>query len=218
MLLSISSPLRQSLSFRASQKELIDWLNVPGLSPPSQVVESVVLLLSPPVASAQLSFRKRLRQEATDVPELIEFLDTIHSRPLLAWRYEAYSNHDVFLPVQVSSTLQHAPGDKNAFLINSTPYSCGLYEIGGGIVREANPEYCCERCDGPTGLLLDEPSGHKVGWDIGTLVSIGSLDEYGAAQLMASNVKLPPDMDSDETLSRASRPALLALLAPWALS
>ncbi len=185
-------------------------MGLPGLNVTSQVIESLVLLLSPPLASAQLSFRKRLRKEATDLPELLEFLAVMHSRPLLAWRYSAYSNHDVFVPVQASSILEQSGGNKEAFLIDSTPYSGGLYEIGVGIAREANPNYCCESCDGPSGPLLDEPTGYYVGWDIGTLISIGTLSDGGVAQLESCIESLTPSMDLELTLSTLSRPALLA--------
>ncbi len=117
----------------------------------------------------------------------------------------------------MSCILHHAPGTRDEFLIDSTPYSCGLYEIGVGIVREANANYCCERCDGPTGPLLDDPTGHYVGWDIGSLVSV-ALDEYGAAQLVSSTVKLPANADLEVISSTVSRPALLALFTPRAVS
>ena len=121
LLLRESSTLRQSSSFAASEKEFIDWLGLPGLNVTSQVIESLALLLSPPLASAQLSFRKRLRKEATDLPELLEFLAVMHSRPLLAWRYSAYSNHDVFVPVQASSILEQSGGNKRRFLSTLRP-------------------------------------------------------------------------------------------------
>jgi len=140
----------------------------------------------------------------------------MHIRPLLAFRYCAYATHGEFFPVNLPEDIQKSNSKVHNVLHSGFP-SFGLYSVGTGLVRADNKDYCCERCDGPKGDLLESESGYFVGWDVGTLVALARIDDYGMSQLHKRQ-RLNSDLDLREIRDTISRPALLAAIAPWAVS
>jgi hypothetical protein len=64
------------------------------------------------------------------------------------------------------------------------------------------------------GRLKEISAGQYVGWVVGSLVSVGRMDDYGVTMLSAQQTNAD-DSDPEELRDSLSRTALLALLAPW---
>jgi hypothetical protein len=215
---STTALLCESLMEKGSQSDpqtldrcrelLLRWLSIAAVEMSERQFIAIALFLAPPLSTEFSELRRSVLSGASQ--EELELLERF-KQPVIAWSYKAHSAFD--------SSEPYPDAGPNGFVARNFTkfYSSGIYNINTKVVRDADDNYCCERCDGPAGPVQAEFSGNYVGWDIGCVISIGMLDDYGSSMLNSHQTVLSENSDPEELRNLLSRDALLALFAPWAL-